>query len=85
MNRKVREILVMLVTLSLLTIPGIGQADRGSMPWGFEDNLMPEIFEPAQNAVLASFWRCMALDSCRASPDVWSINGCYQANGCPNP
>lgn len=53
MNRKVREILVMLVTLSLLTIPGIGQADRGSMPWGFEDNLMPEIYEPAQNAVVA--------------------------------
>lgn len=53
MNRKVRNILVMLMALSILTVPGIGRADRGSMPWGFEDNLPPEIYEPAQNAVIA--------------------------------
>lgn len=53
MNGNFRAILVMFVTLSILTMPGIGQADRGSIPWGMEDNLPTEIFEPAQNAVIA--------------------------------
>ena len=53
MNGNFKAILVMFVTLSILTMPGIGQADRGSIPWGMEDNLPTEIFEPAQNAVIA--------------------------------
>ena len=53
MNGNFRAILVMFVALSILTMPGIGQADRGSIPWGMEDNLPTEIFEPAQNAVIA--------------------------------
>ena len=38
----------------VFTLPQPGFADRGSIPWGnWNAQDMPEIFEPAQNAIIA--------------------------------
>ena len=55
MNAQSVRILAVLLAIGTIFafVPERVLADRGSIPWGMEDNLPTEIFEPAQNAVIA--------------------------------